>query len=557
MNNKIVLIPVLLLLLAPVSLMAQDVSLVPVKIYISSHDDVYRFRGLGVGIEELLNGYVEARVTEAKYAELQTLGWKLEKILPVTSDDKIISAYHNYDWLTAKLDSVHNNYPNITKLISIGTSVQGRELWAMMVSDNPDSNENEAEVRFASTIHGNEPVGTELCIAMIDSLTQTYDSIPEIADLVNNREIWFLPMFNPDGNTANSRFNANGKDLNRNYPVPDGSIGDDGTYAIELENQHMMNWVASRRFVLGCMYHGGATVVNYHWDYTGDPAPDNDLIREVSLGYTRLNSPMYNVLWPNYPDPSTVNDSGVVFGYYWYPVNGTLQDWSYHTNSFTDLTIELNDVKKPDSSQLPGLWSDNRNSMLFLIRQAGLGIQGLVTDSATGQPLDFAQVEVAGIDKPVYTDSIGDYHRMLLSGTYDLTFSKGGYFPKTISGVRVNYDSLTSLDVALSRDLGVAGGEPSELIWQKDRLLNNAPNPFRVQTAINYQVLSPGMVSLKIYNIAGQLVKVLDEGYRASGVHKIKWDGRDDSGHTVSNGVYVYRLQAENISQARKMIVLR
>ncbi len=562
MKNKLLFLPVLLLLLAPAGLRAQAGSLIPVKIYISSHDDVYKFKGLGVGVEELRNGYIEARVFEAKYKELQALGWKVEKVMPVPGDEKIVTAYHNYSWLTAKLDSVHAGYPLITRKISIGQTVEGREMWAFLVTDHPDSAENEAEIRFAATIHGNEPVGTELCIAMIDSLTQAYGSVPEIADLVNNREIWFLPLYNPDGNALgnvnNARYNAFGIDLNRNFPVPDGSAGDDGTYDIEPENQNFIGWTSANHFVLGCMYHGGALVANYHWDYSdslSNDLPDHHLIREVSLGYARLNNPMYNETSDyNYDGQS---DSGVVFGYYWYPVLGSLQDWSYHTSAAIDLTLEIGYSKWPNASNLPNYWSDNRQSMLFLIRQAGLGIQGLVTDSATGLPLDFARVEVAGIDKPVYTDSIGDYHRMLLSGNYDLTFSKAGYFPKTVTGVRVNYDSLTSLDVALARDLGVAGGEPSELIWQKDRLLNNVPNPFRVQTAIDYQVLSPGMVSLRIYNAAGQLVKTLDEGNQIPGTHSIKWDGRDDSGHAVSNGVYVYRLQAGGVKQTGKMIVLR
>ena len=88
-------------------------------------------------------------------------------------------------------------------------------------------------------------------------------------------------------------------------------------------------------------------------------------------------------------------------------------------------------------------------------------------------------------------------------------------------------------------------------------LQQNAPNPFRQYTSISYQLEKPGLVSLKIYNITGQLVKILDEGYRISGAYSIKWDGRDESGKNVSNGIYLYRLQAGDISQTRKMIVLR
>jgi len=556
MKKVLLLIPALLLLLASGNLWAQQSSLIPVKIYINSHQDVYKFQDLGVGIEELREGYIEARVTKAKIDELISLGWKVETRLEEKTDPKIVTQYHDYAQMTIFLDSIHTIYPAITKKVSIGQSVEGRELWAFLVTDNPDSAENEAEVRLAATIHGNEPVGTELCIAMIDSLTQSYDSIPGIRDLVDSREIWFMPMLNPDGNALgnvpNARYNANGVDLNRNFPVPNGA-----TPTAQPETKAMMDWCLSKRFVLGCMYHEGAQVVNYQWDYSGTPAPDNDLIRQVSLGYSRLNARLYNELWPNYPNTATVIDSGVVFGYYWYQIFGSLQDWSYYANSCVDLTIEIDTIQFPPDSVLSQRWIENRNSILFFIRQAGLGIQGLVTDSATGQPLDFVQIDVAGINKPVYTDTIGDYHRMLLSGTYDFTFSKGGYFPKTISGVRVNYDSLTNLDVALAKDPGGVAGKPSEIIQQKGLILSNRPNPFGNQTTINYQISKSGMVSLKIYNAAGQLVKTLANATQPAGHYAVNWDGRDESGKNVSNGVYIYRLQAGDISQIRKMIVLR
>lgn len=549
MKNKLLFIPVLLLLLAPVSLLAQSGSLIPVKIYISSHDDVYKFEKLGVGIEELRDGYIEAHIAKSKIDELTALGWKVDPRTIEKVDPKIASQYHNYTQMTSFLDSIHTIYPAITKMISIGKSVQNRDLWAFLITDNPDYNENEAEVRLAANIHGDEPVGRELCLAMIDSLTKVYGSVPAITDLVDNREIWFMPALNPDGYELDQRYNANYIDLNRNYPVPDGLAGDDGTFVNEAETQAFIDFWSGKRAVLSLNYHGGALVANYPWDYTPNRCTDDALAKEISLGYARLNPPMY---------ASTTFDSGVTNGWDWYEVDGTLQDWSYHATSCLDITMEISTNKWPAASQLSAFWSDNQGGMLFFIRQAGLGIQGLVTDSATGLPLDFAQVEVAGIDKPVYTDSIGDYHRMLLSGTYDLTFSKEGYFPKTFSGVRVSYDSLTSLDVALTKDPGsVAGGRPSEIIWQKDRLLNNIPNPFNFRTTINYQILKPEMVSLKIYNAAGQLVKILDQGYQITGAHSIKWDGRDEDGKNVSNGVYLYRLQAGNLSQTRKMILLK
>ncbi|MBU1355752.1 MAG: carboxypeptidase regulatory-like domain-containing protein [Candidatus Edwardsbacteria bacterium] len=431
-------------------------TLIPVNIYITTHDDVYKFNTLGVNIEELRDGYIEARISQAKIDELTSSGWKVEAREEERVDPKIISAYHDYSWMTAKLDSVCILYPGIARKYSMGLSQLGYTQWAFLITDNPDIDENEAEVRFTATIHGNEPVGTEMCLAMIDSLTQGYTlGTPEITALVDNREIWFVPMYNPDGNTNTSRSLNNGVDPNRNFPVPDGTIGDDLTYTNYIETQNFIDFWSKRRAVLSATYHGGALIANYPWDYLDssvtpvlNPA-DLFLLKEVSLGYSRLNLPMYYT--PDAPfAPANAADSGVIYGYTWYPVYGSLQDWSYHATSCVDITMEISSNKWPSASSLPAFWSDNREAMLYFIRQAGWGVQGIVTDSLTGLPINWASVVPFGIDKPVYTDTIGDYHRMLMTDQYDLAFTAIGYHEKWASDIRVRIDSVTNLDMQLA-----------------------------------------------------------------------------------------------------------
>jgi hypothetical protein len=258
---------------------------------------------------------------------------------------------------------------------------------------------------------------------------------------VDTREIWFVPSLNPDGLMLGGRENANGEDLNRDYPVPDGGPNMGSVSGTEMETQQTMNFWSKKHVVLSLNYHGGALVANYPWDYIAPACPDEAVALKLSLGYSRLNPPMY---------ASTSFDSGVTNGYAWYEVRGSLQDWSYHVTSGLDITVECSDVKWPAASGLPGFWNDNRNALLYYIRKAGEGIQGIVTDSLTGLPLYGASANVLSINKPVYSDSVGDYHRMLTSGTYNIAFSKSGYRTKTINNVRVNFDSLTILNVQLS-----------------------------------------------------------------------------------------------------------
>ncbi|UCG92214.1 MAG: T9SS type A sorting domain-containing protein, partial [candidate division WOR-3 bacterium] len=88
-------------------------------------------------------------------------------------------------------------------------------------------------------------------------------------------------------------------------------------------------------------------------------------------------------------------------------------------------------------------------------------------------------------------------------------------------------------------------------------LSQNMPNPFTRKTTISYQIPHGGYVSLKVYNIAGQLVRTLVGDPYNPGVYNIVWDGRDNEGSVVSSGVYFYRLEIGEYSVVKKMTVLR
>jgi hypothetical protein len=91
----------------------------------------------------------------------------------------------------------------------------------------------------------------------------------------------------------------------------------------------------------------------------------------------------------------------------------------------------------------------------------------------------------------------------------------------------------------------------------KNSLSQNYPNPFNPQTTIAFSVKDRGLVSLKVYNVAGQLVRTLANEEFAVGPHTKVWDGRNDAGQTVSSGVYFYKLVANNFSQTKKMVLLK
>ncbi|MBI4726633.1 T9SS type A sorting domain-containing protein [candidate division TA06 bacterium] len=85
----------------------------------------------------------------------------------------------------------------------------------------------------------------------------------------------------------------------------------------------------------------------------------------------------------------------------------------------------------------------------------------------------------------------------------------------------------------------------------------NAPNPFKQLTTINYQLPQAGQVSLKIYNIAGQAVRTLVDEDKKVGSYEVVWDGKDESGQAVATGVYLYQIKAGKQGDIKKMIMLK
>jgi hypothetical protein len=114
------------------------------------------------------------------------------------------------------------------------------------------------------------------------------------------------------------------------------------------------------------------------------------------------------------------------------------------------------------------------------------------------------------------------------------------------------YDIITFLQNSVQTPTGVKTAGISNSLGQ------NYPNPFNPTTTIEYTLREQSPVELRIYNVAGQLVRTLVSDAKAAGqVHTAVWDGRNDAGQSVSSGVYFYRLTAKDFVQTRKMVLLK
>jgi hypothetical protein len=399
-----------------------------VHIDVHSRAEIHRLDELGMDIMNVRDGVAEIAAVPSEIEVLRANGY-IPRIIAERMIDTVTSLrlegrgeYHDYSELTADMAAWAAAYPSITQLVSIGQSVYGRELWAMKITDNPTVEEFEPEVQWIGAHHGDETISVEVCYYMIDHLLANYGVDPDITWLVDEREIWIIPMLNPDGYENGSRYNGNGTDLNRNYICPCGCNA--GSAMSEPETQAMAAFDIGRNAVTSLTFHSGALYVNYLWDYTYTATPDEAMLITISNGY------------------SSYTGLPVTNGADWYIAHGTCQDWCYDQRGEIDTTIEVSMTKDPPESSIDPIVEDNIPAMLYQARMSGRGIRGLVTDGETGEPL-YATISIPEIGKDVYTDpDVGDYHRMVESGTYTVTCEVEGYPIETVYNVSAGLDTF-------------------------------------------------------------------------------------------------------------------
>ncbi len=472
------------------------------RLTVESRDQV-SFLSKVISIDNVQDGLVLAYATDDQLAELQRLGYTFEElphpgslIRPEMSRSALdVSAwdtYPTYDAYVAMMYQFEATYPDLCQIVNIGSTGEGRALLFARISDNVGVEEDEPEVLYTSTMHGDEATGYVLMLRLIDSLLSTYGTNAEVTGMIDSLDIWINPNHNPDGtyaggnNTVSGATRGNGAlvDINRNFPDPDNGPHPDGN-AWQPETIAMMNFAETRTIVLSANFHGGTEVVNYPWDTWSRRHPDDAWFQTVSHQYAD-SCQKYGAA--GYMDGYS---DGITNGYDWYEVQGGRQDFMTYWYSSREVTIEISNTKLIPASQLPAHWVYNRVSLFDWLRQALTGVRGIVTDAATSLPLH-AMISVIGHDLAidssyVFTDSVvGNYHRMIAAGTCDLVYSAPGYVPDTVFDIVVTANApavvldvqlqpLPSVPVLLLESHSIAGVDPGESVNALVTLRNEGP----------------------------------------------------------------------------------
>lgn len=465
MKSFISLVLMLTLLVAPRLLLGQEYYF---KLTEESKERINTIVTKTVSIDKVEGSTVYAYANPKELEKIKLFGYAVEMLAhPSTLAKSLTMAttiaqmaswdrYPTYEVYRGMMKKWQQDYPALCKLDSIGTTVAGRKLYVIKISDNVLVDEAEPEFFYSSTMHGDEATGYYMMLRLIDYLLTNYATDSRVAAMVNSMAIYINPNANPDGtyNSGNhtvsgsTRSNGNGVDINRNFPDPNGGDHPDG-YSWQPETVAMMNYASSRHFVLSANFHGGIELANYPWDTwtsSQNPHADNNWWYTVARQYADLaqaNSPSGYF---------TGESNGVTHGGDWYVVEGGRQDYFNYWHHCREITLEVSDTKLIASENLIAHWNYNREAILTYMELIYKGFYGTVTNNS-GQPLN-ATITIVGHDKDnsfvVTNPNHGNYYRMIAPGTYNVTYSAEGHVSQNHSVVISSYTSSVVKNVVLA-----------------------------------------------------------------------------------------------------------
>lgn len=296
--------------------------------------------------------------------------------------------YHSYAELERDLLAIEEAYPHLARVYDIGDSLEGRNIYAIKISDNVSFDEDEAEVLFIGCHHAREWISVEIPYLLAKYLTENYEANSRIRDLVNQSQIWIVPLLNPDGleysihfyrywrkNRRDNGEGSYGVDPNRNYgymwgydndgssPNPFSEVYRGLAPFSEPETQAIRDLFLQRDFQALISFHSYSQVILYPWGYTEEPSPGDDLLSEMAANMSRLMMEAPN---------GRIYEFGAA-GKLLYITNGDTTDWALGVYGIPAFTIELPPMDQLHGGffnaeeDIPSIFQENLPPALYLI----------------------------------------------------------------------------------------------------------------------------------------------------------------------------------------------
>lgn len=359
---------------------------------ISTREDRTAVSQTGAAIEEIGPDYVIIRATGAEARLVAMQGYVIDPLVGTEDFPSADAAYHNYAEMSDEILQVANAHPDIVSRFSIGLSYEGREIWAVKISDNVATDEAEPEVLFIGLHHAREHITVEMTLRVLHTFADNYGADQQLTDLVNSREIYIVFSLNPDGGEydvatgsyrswrknrqPNSGSSYVGTDLNRNYGYKWGCCGgSSGSTSSETyrgpsafsapETQRIRDFINSRvvngvqQIKTAITFHSYARLVLWPYGYTYTDVPSDmnqdDYTVFVAMGQAMAATNGYT--------PQQSSDL--------YITDGTIDDWAYATHRIFIWTFEMGSTTfYPPGSQITALTSVNDAAVRYVTQQA-------------------------------------------------------------------------------------------------------------------------------------------------------------------------------------------
>lgn len=393
---------------------------------------------------------IEALLTEEELALIQTQKPNIKFSFPQNLLAGPDQRYYNPDEIEALIRETHAAYPDITKIFSIGKTLEGRDILGLKISDNASVKENEPAVLVNGMHHAREVMTTEITTDMIQYLTSNYGKDAEVTSWVDGTEIWVIPMFNLDGNNKmwnkdsmwrkNTR-GGHGVDLNRNYPYGwDSCRGSSARRsaqdyrgsapASEPETQAMMKFVASIKPVFNISYHSYSEIVLYPFGCRPNKTPVDEAVEAIGAEIGKAIDYKPGTAWELL-----------------YNADGGDIDWMYVEHQVLPYVIEVSSTYEGfhphyDKYREKTVLRNRPGWMHILKRLQGPGLQGRVTDGEY-EVIKISKAGQASVMQTYKINPDGSYYVILKPGKYDVQFE--GKRSQRFESVEIN--SMKSFDL--------------------------------------------------------------------------------------------------------------
>lgn len=406
----------------------------------------------------------------------------------------------------AELDSMRRAYPSlITFRQAIGVTAENRTIWAVRISRNPEIDETEPRVLFTALHHAREPGGMMTLLYTMWYLLEQYGVNDDVTDILDHRELTFVPVVNPDGYVFNQitapdgggmwrknrRVNGDGSfgvDLNRNYGYKWGAdnIGSSASTTVETyrgpsafsepETAALRDLCLARGFSLAVNYHSFANALIHPWGWS-------DAVPADSVTYRRLAAMMTA---HSYYASGT---SGETIGY---ATNGDADDWMYGERvskpEIFAMTVEvggLDDGFWPVPSRIVPIADENLLTNLMAARLAGESYRFDLISQEQKRSSDTIAVTLRLVNAGVQTISSG------------VTVQFGATYGTVIAPVNlfVNTPTTAPFTVRLRRGSGVVDGSRVWLVTQVSSAAGRTRDSLAIRAGLPAVLLADGVDS--------------------------------------------------------------